>query len=85
MPPWRSVATMGATLLACGPGLLLCVAIAAVAFGLGLLTGSSVVWALLLGALLASLWAPPRRIESRKDAAAKNVRRNRVALGGAPV
>jgi uncharacterized integral membrane protein (TIGR00698 family) len=76
---------MGATLLACCPGLLLCVAIAAVAFGLGLLTGSAVVWALLLGALLASLWAPPRRFDAGIDAAAKTVLRIGVALLGAQV
>ena len=68
-----------------GPGLLLCAALSALAVGLASVAGSGVVWALIIGMLLAWMWTPPPRFAPGIDATARIVLRVGVALLGTQV
>ena len=72
-----------------GPGLALCVLLGAVAVGLAsaipIWGGSGVVYALLVGMLLAAAWSPPAVLSAGIDAAAKPVLRIGVALLGTQI
>jgi uncharacterized integral membrane protein (TIGR00698 family) len=78
-----------AEIIRSGPGLVLCVLLGAVAVGLAgaipIWGGSGVVYALLVGMLLAAVWSPPAICSAGIDAAAKPVLRVGVALLGTQI
>jgi uncharacterized integral membrane protein (TIGR00698 family) len=67
------------------PGLVLCAALGAGAVGLATQVGSGVVWALLIGMLLAAVWPMHPRVAPGIDLTARNILRVGVALLGAQV
>lgn len=67
------------------PGLVLCAALGAGAVGLATQVGSGVVWALLIGMLLAAVWPMHPRVTPGIDLTARNILRVGVALLGAQV
>jgi uncharacterized integral membrane protein (TIGR00698 family) len=73
------------TLGACAPGLALCAVLGAAALGLATQAGSGVVWALLLGMLIAAVWSPTPRVSPGIDLTARTILRVGVALLGAQV
>jgi uncharacterized integral membrane protein (TIGR00698 family) len=78
-----------AEIIRSGPGLVLCVLLGALAVGLAgaipIWGGSGVVYALLVGMLLAAVWSPPTICSAGIDAAAKPVLRIGVALLGTQI
>jgi len=64
------------------PGLALCASLAAVVTAVATIGGSGVVWALLLGLAIASVWSPPSMFLSGIGFAGKQILRIGVALLG---
>ena len=72
-------------LLRAGPGVLVCCALGGLAMVLTTIGGTGVVWALVIGMALATVWSPPTALTPGIDVSSKLILRVGVALLGSQI